>query len=66
MLLGRVLRPRCSRLRHPGRLGWEIEYALHPAQLGRGLELLVALVHGLILRLQALLLPFQNLVFSGH
>jgi len=33
---------------------------------GRGLELLVALVHGLILRLQALLLPFQNLVFSGH
>jgi hypothetical protein len=26
----------------------------------------LALVHALILRLQALILPFQNLVFSGH
>jgi ethanolamine ammonia-lyase large subunit len=26
----------------------------------------LALVHALILRLQALVLPFQNLVFSGH
>ena len=36
----------------------------------RGLALHVvdalALVHALILRLQALILPFQNLVFSGH
>ena len=26
----------------------------------------LGLVHALILRLQALVLPFQNLVFSGH
>src|ERR1700758_354105 len=26
----------------------------------------LAIVHALILRLQALVLPFQNLVFSGH
>jgi len=26
----------------------------------------LALIHALILRLQALILPFQNLVFSGH
>jgi hypothetical protein len=26
----------------------------------------LALLHALILRLQALVLPFQNLVFSGH
>jgi len=36
----------------------------------RGLVLHVvdalALIHALILRLQALILPFQNLVFSGH
>jgi hypothetical protein len=36
----------------------------------RGLALHVvdalALVHALILRVQALVLPFQNLVFSGH
>jgi len=26
----------------------------------------LALVHALVLRLQALVLPFQTLVFSGH
>jgi hypothetical protein len=26
----------------------------------------LAIVHALILRIQALVLPFQNLVFTGH